>query len=182
MGLQVDRVWGPSQQKLPHLSTSLSPYLDALKGYMLTNIINYLKLGPFKCKLRGFRFSDLLLWTAPSSGMWHRIVWQKVCWRFGEKFFTLQDQTASHTMSKQQAEIRVDSYFLRNYWVFGLCPSSGIVKTRKHDVSETGSVSVLRWGGKTSTQFGPLQSEDLNHWSPRNSIPKTRRYVPPKRR
>jgi hypothetical protein len=31
-----------------------------------------------------------------------------------------------------------------NYWVFGLCPSSGIVETRKHYVSETGSVSVLR--------------------------------------
>jgi hypothetical protein len=27
---------------------------------------------------------------------------------------------------------------------FGLCPSSGILETRKHNVSETGSVSVLR--------------------------------------
>jgi hypothetical protein len=34
----------------------------------------------------------------------------------------------------------------QNYWVFGLCPSTGILGTRKHDVSETGSVSVLRWG------------------------------------
>jgi hypothetical protein len=32
----------------------------------------------------------------------------------------------------------------QNYWVFGLCPSSGILETRKHDDSETGSVSVLR--------------------------------------
>jgi hypothetical protein len=31
-----------------------------------------------------------------------------------------------------------------NYWVFGLFPSPGILVTRKHDVSETGSVSVLR--------------------------------------
>jgi hypothetical protein len=32
----------------------------------------------------------------------------------------------------------------RNYWIFGLCPSSGILDAREHDVSETGSVSVLR--------------------------------------
>jgi hypothetical protein len=34
-----------------------------------------------------------------------------------------------------------------NYWVFGLCPSSRVLKdTKKHKVSGTGSVSVLRWG------------------------------------
>jgi hypothetical protein len=32
----------------------------------------------------------------------------------------------------------------QNYWGFGLCPSSCILKTREHTVSETGSVSVLR--------------------------------------
>jgi hypothetical protein len=32
----------------------------------------------------------------------------------------------------------------QNYAVFGLLPSSGILGTRKHDVSEIGSVSVLR--------------------------------------
>jgi hypothetical protein len=32
----------------------------------------------------------------------------------------------------------------------------GILGTIKHDVSETGYVSVLRCGGKTSTQLGPL--------------------------
>jgi hypothetical protein len=35
-------------------------------------------------------------------------------------------------------------YNTQNYWVLGLFPSSGILETRKHDVSETGSVSVLR--------------------------------------
>jgi hypothetical protein len=35
-----------------------------------------------------------------------------------------------------------------NYWVFGLCSSSGILETRKHNVPETGSVFVLRWGRK----------------------------------
>jgi hypothetical protein len=32
-------------------------------------------------------------------------------------------------------------YNIQNYWVFGLFPSSGIIGIRKHDVSETGSVS-----------------------------------------
>jgi hypothetical protein len=36
----------------------------------------------------------------------------------------------------------------QNYWVFGLSPSSGILKnTREDNVSETGSVSVLRRRG-----------------------------------
>jgi hypothetical protein len=30
----------------------------------------------------------------------------------------------------------------QNYWVFGLFPSSGILGNRRHNVSETGSVSV----------------------------------------
>jgi hypothetical protein len=34
-------------------------------------------------------------------------------------------------------------YHNQNYWVYGLFPLSGILGTRKHDVSETGSVSVL---------------------------------------
>jgi hypothetical protein len=33
-------------------------------------------------------------------------------------------------------------YDTQNYWVFGLCPSSIILETKKHNVSETGSVSV----------------------------------------
>jgi hypothetical protein len=38
-------------------------------------------------------------------------------------------------------------------------------KTKKeHDVSETGSVSVLRWG-KKPTLWGPLERASLNHWS-----------------
>jgi hypothetical protein len=37
---------------------------------------------------------------------------------------------------------------IQNYWVSGLCPSSSIPKAKEHNVSETGSVSVLRWGGR----------------------------------
>jgi hypothetical protein len=31
----------------------------------------------------------------------------------------------------------------QNYWVFGLFPSSSILENRKHNISETGSLSVL---------------------------------------
>jgi hypothetical protein len=55
-------------------------------------------------------------------------------------------------------------YNTQNYWVFGLYPSSGILENRKHDVSETGPVSVLGEGEKTPTQLGPLERANLNHW------------------
>jgi hypothetical protein len=55
------------------------------------------------------------------------------------------------------------------YWVFWTFPSSGILETRKHDVSETGSVSILRWEReKTPTQLGPLERANLNHWTLQN--------------
>jgi hypothetical protein len=35
-----------------------------------------------------------------------------------------------------------------------------------HNVSETGSVSVLRWMGQDKpTQVGPLERASLNHWT-----------------
>jgi hypothetical protein len=43
---------------------------------------------------------------------------------------------------------RQETIFIHNYWVLGRCPSSGILKTRKHNVSEIGSVSVLRSEGR----------------------------------
>jgi hypothetical protein len=43
----------------------------------------------------------------------------------------------------------------QNYWVFGLCPSSSILKAREHNISETGSVSVLRWGGRHLLSWVP---------------------------
>jgi hypothetical protein len=55
-------------------------------------------------------------------------------------------------------------YNTQNYRVFGPCPSFGIVETREHDVSETGSASVLWWGGKTPAQLGPIERANLNHW------------------
>jgi hypothetical protein len=42
----------------------------------------------------------------------------------------------------------------------------GILETRKHNISETGSVSVLMWGGKSPTLLGPLERAILNYWGP----------------
>jgi hypothetical protein len=53
-----------------------------------------------------------------------------------------------------------------NYWVFGLCQSSGTLETRKHNVLETGSVSILRRGGggeQTPNLLGPLERVNFNH-------------------
>jgi hypothetical protein len=41
--------------------------------------------------------------------------------------------------------------------VFGLFPSSSILENRKHDVSETGSVSVLRLGREDTYSVRPLR-------------------------
>jgi hypothetical protein len=54
-------------------------------------------------------------------------------------------------------------YNTQNCSALGYCPSSGIIETIKHNVSENGSVSVLRWGGgETPTLLGPLQTANLN--------------------
>jgi hypothetical protein len=59
------------------------------------------------------------------------------------------------------------AYNTQVYCIFGgTIPSSGILETRKYDVSETGSVSILRWEGeKTPTQLGPLERANLNQTS-----------------
>jgi hypothetical protein len=54
---------------------------------------------------------------------------------------------------------------VKNYRVFVLCPSSGIIETREHNVSETASVSVLRWEGEGTYFLGPLERANLNHWT-----------------
>jgi hypothetical protein len=53
-------------------------------------------------------------------------------------------------------------YNTQNYWVFGLRPSSGILKTREPNVLETGSVSVLTGEWETPILLGPLGGAYLN--------------------
>jgi hypothetical protein len=61
-------------------------------------------------------------------------------------------------------------YNTHNDWVSGHCPSSGIPNTRNHNVSETGSVSVFRWGEEDTYSDGSLrkiwlQSVEVLDWS-----------------
>jgi hypothetical protein len=44
----------------------------------------------------------------------------------------------------------------KNYWVFGLFPSSGILENRQHDVSENGSVPQVK-GGEDTYSVGALR-------------------------
>jgi hypothetical protein len=43
----------------------------------------------------------------------------------------------------------MENLFSQNYCVSELCPWSGIINTRKHNVSETGYVSFLKRRGGT---------------------------------
>jgi hypothetical protein len=55
-----------------------------------------------------------------------------------------------------------NTYSTQNCWVSGLCPSSGTLNTRKDNVSETQSVSVLWSRGETPTLLGALERANLN--------------------
>jgi hypothetical protein len=51
----------------------------------------------------------------------------------------LRQQTKLHALRRNTRN--------QNHWASGLCPLSEILNTRKHNVSETGYVSVLIWNG-----------------------------------
>jgi hypothetical protein len=79
--------------------------------------------------------------------------WQRIN---TSSFFKLGASSLRHRLGCLQPK-EAGFFNTQNYCVFGLFPSSGILENRKHDVSETGSVSVLRWG--------PLERANLNHWT-----------------
>jgi hypothetical protein len=80
----------------------------------------------------------------------------KICSTFIIRVDVMNDHS-SLIYTEQYAK---ENFSTQNYWVFGLYPSSNILETRKHNVSETGSISVLRWGADT---LCPLQRANLNH-------------------
>jgi hypothetical protein len=54
-------------------------------------------------------------------------------------------------------------YNTQNYRVSGLCPSSGILYTRKHNFLETGSVSIFKWGEAAGVAL-PLPEDKQNQF------------------
>jgi hypothetical protein len=53
----------------------------------------------------------------------------------------------------------------QNQWISGLCPSSGILNTRKHNISALDLFLPLGEGRDTQTLLGPLERANLNHWT-----------------
>jgi hypothetical protein len=43
----------------------------------------------------------------------------------------------SRILSEEKGRVQIPKHCAQNYWVFGLCPSPSILKTRKHSFSET---------------------------------------------
>jgi hypothetical protein len=62
------------------------------------------------------------------------------------------------------------TYYIKNYWVSGLCPSSGILIIRKHKVSEIGSVSFFRWREGDTYSVGFRKNLDISKRPKRAAI------------
>jgi hypothetical protein len=56
-----------------------------------------------------------------------------------------------------KTNILITEHNTQNHWVCGLCPSSGVSKSRNHSVSETGTVSVLARGEGDACSVGSLR-------------------------
>jgi hypothetical protein len=71
------------------------------------------------------------------------------------KLISLTFRKLSIKIADRLERILTTVYVVQSYWAcFGLHPSSCMWKTKDHNVSETGSVSVLRWMGQDKpTQF-----------------------------
>jgi hypothetical protein len=52
----------------------------------------------------------------------------------------------------------------QNQWVSGLCPSSGILNTRKLETSKLDLIPSSGEGWGTHTLSGPLERFNLSHW------------------
>jgi hypothetical protein len=53
--------------------------------------------------------------------------------------------------------LSTDNFLVQHRWVSGLYPSSGIIITGKHNVSETGSISILIGGEGDTCSVGSLR-------------------------
>jgi hypothetical protein len=78
--------------------------------------------------------------TVPPSGF---VRFRVTAQRHAEMFVCVHPHLKRESM-RPTRETKLD-WFNKNRWDYGVCPSSTFYITRKHNVSETGSVSVLRW-------------------------------------
>jgi hypothetical protein len=82
---------------------------------------------------------------------------------------SLNNEREQKQKIKILAHLRGILLYLRITRFFGLCPSSGIIETRKHNVSDIGSVSVFRGrGGRHLLICVPFSFNSHNvGWSPK---------------
>jgi hypothetical protein len=98
----------------------------------------------------------------------HRQMAQAIKWSYHSSLvIAIGIPSDLHTFSRQRAVRRKafsrTCFNTQNYWVFGLCPSSGILETRKHNVSRTGYVSVLRWEGEDPYSVGSRRVIEVSY-------------------
>jgi hypothetical protein len=91
-----------------------------------------------------FSASDVSMATPlPSCSDEKQVLVVPFLWATGVKYYECSMMHRSERrVYKWSDKWRDDS--VQNHWVSGLYPSFGILNTRKHSVSETGSVSVQR--------------------------------------
>jgi hypothetical protein len=66
----------------------------------------------------------------------------------GNSWVAAQLAASQEVLSSMSEWVNIIQQIISELLGFGLCPLSRILKTRKHDVSKTGSVAFLRWGGR----------------------------------
>jgi hypothetical protein len=104
-------------------------------------------------------YSFFNLWLI--SILYSSFIVRRISHKARHNWFCVNNQTNVELILKGSK----DGVQYSNLRVFELRPSPGILETRKLNVSNTGSVSVLRWGGQTPIPLGPLEKANLNHWT-----------------
>jgi hypothetical protein len=56
-------------------------------------------------------------------------------------------------------------YNIQNRWIYGLCPSSGILNTKNITFRKLDLFRSLGEWKETPPLLGPLESANLNHWT-----------------
>jgi hypothetical protein len=87
----------------------------------------------------------------PSSGMYVVTRELLLCWHTVHE---LHIKLYLQYLHKYQKTVWCDISRVQNYLVFGLSPRSAILRNRRHDITETGSVSVFRCGGEDTYSIG----------------------------
>jgi hypothetical protein len=115
------------------------------------------------------RLRTQIIWIDPSQNWQIWKCWRMTCSRGITTTDCLPDRyfKSTHCRKRELAPdftylnysvtVKLQNCNTENRWVAGLCPSPGILNTRKHNVSETGYVSVFRWGDQETCSVGSLR-------------------------